>query len=213
MSRRTNERFKKRRKPIIALICEGRNQTEKLYFNHFNKRDNSFNLKIFSCEATDPKSMAKKAKEIISDLQLDNDIGDRVFCLVDLDLSNIQLRKVEEEKSKPKHKKCKVEFILSNPCFEVWFLFYFTKYPKVETSSQNVKEQLKNYIPQYKESMDVVKVCNLEEIFLRALDNAELYNIHFNRDKIILDRNPYTEMPDLLEILLNPKNFEKMKTN
>ena len=71
--------------------------------------------------------MAKKARYIIEEMQLDNKLGDRVFCLVDLDLSPSQYQKVEEEKRKTK-KKCQVEFVLSNPCFEVWLLYYFNIY-------------------------------------------------------------------------------------
>lgn len=100
MARMKKEIYKKQRKPIIVLICEGRNQTETKYFNHFNKRENPYNLRILPSEATDPKNMAKKARETIDDLQLDKSLGDRIFCLVDLDLSPKQLKKVEEEKNK-----------------------------------------------------------------------------------------------------------------
>lgn len=90
------------------------------------------------------KIWQKKTRETIDDLQLDKSLGDRIFCLVDLDLSTKQLKKVEEEKNKKARGKCQVEFILSNPCFEAWLLFYFVPHPKVEQSSQKVKEQLKN---------------------------------------------------------------------
>lgn len=208
MARRTKEVYKKQRKPIIVLICEGRNQTETKYFNHFNKRENPYNLKILPSEATDPKNMAKKARETIDNLQLDKSLGDRVFCLVDLDLSTQQLKKVEEEKNKNTRKKCKVEFILSNPCFEAWLLFYFVPHPKVEQSSQKVKEQLKKYVPQYSESFDIVKECKLEEKYAVAINRADLKNMTYSSDNI-LDKNPYTEIPELLDLLLSFNNNEK----
>ena len=60
MAKTTKDKYARQRNPIVVLICEGRNQTESKYFNHFNKRENPFTLKIYSSEATDPKSMAKK---------------------------------------------------------------------------------------------------------------------------------------------------------
>ena len=55
----------RQRKATIVLICEGRNQTETKYFNHFNKRENPYNLKILPSEATDPKNMAKKLEMLL----------------------------------------------------------------------------------------------------------------------------------------------------
>lgn len=207
MARNTKVKFTKTRNPIIVLICEGRNKTESKFFNHFKTRENPYNLKIIPSEATDPKNMAKKARQAIDEMQLDNKLGDRVFCLVDLDLSPSQLQKVEDEQKKTK-KKCQVEFILSNPCFEVWLLFYFVPHPKVEQSSQKVKEQLKKYVPQYSESFDIVKECKLEEKYAVAINRADLKNMTYSSDNI-LDKNPYTEIPELLDILLSFNNNKK----
>lgn len=204
MARNTKVKFTKTRNPIIVLICEGRNKTESKFFNHFKTRENPYNLKIIPSEATDPKNMAKKARQAIDEMQLDNKLGDRVFCLVDLDLSSSQLQKVEDEQKKTK-KKCQVEFILSNPCFEVWLLYYFTKHPKPENSSQKVKGQLKKYVPQYTESFDIVKECNLQGKFAVAINNSELKNQMYEKDLHVLEKNPYTEISDLLEILLTYK--------
>lgn len=204
MVRQTKAKFTKTRNPVIVLVCEGRNKTESKFFNHFKTRENPYNLKIIPSEATDPKNMAKKARQIIDDMQLDNELGDRVFCLVDLDLSSSQYQKVEDEQKKTK-KKCQVEFVLSNPCFEVWLLYYFTKHPKPESSSQKVKEQLRKYVPQYTESFDIVKECDLQDKYAVAINNSELKNQMYEKDKPVLEKNPYTEISDLLEILLTYK--------
>ena len=204
MVRQTKAKFTKTRNPVIVLVCEGRNKTESKFFNHFKTRENPYNLKIIPSEATDLKNMAKKARQIIDDMQLDNELGDRVFCLVDLDLSSSQYQKVEDEQKKTK-KKCQVEFVLSNPCFEVWLLYYFTKHPKPESSSQKVKEQLRKYVPQYTESFDIVKECDLQDKYAVAINNSELKNQMYEKDKPVLEKNPYTEISDLLEILLTYK--------
>ncbi len=215
MTRNSKDKFPKQRKPIIVLVCEGRNQTETLYFRHFNKRTNPFNMKIYSSEATDPASIAKKARRICEDLQLDNSLGDRIFCLVDLDLSQSQYEKILLEKQKNNNKKCKIDFVVSNPCFEVWLLYYFTQYPKVENSSQKVKAQLKNeYVPQYTESYDIIKECNLENSYATAINHADLRQMNYDKEHdSILDLNPYTEVLDLVAFLTTPidnvQNFDE----
>lgn len=204
MVKHTKEKFKKVRNPIIALVCEGRNKTESKFFNHFKSRENPYSLKIISSEATDPKNMARKARQIIEEMQLDNKLGDRLFCLIDLDLSSSQFKKVEEEKRKV-NRKCQVEFVLSNPCFEVWLLYYFTPHPKPENTSQKVKEQLKKYVCNYTESFDIVKDCNLQDKFASAMNRSNKKNQMYDKDQPALEKNPYTEIGDLIEILLTYK--------
>lgn len=197
--------FKRKRKPIIALICEGKNQTESKFFNHFNTRENNYNLKIIPSEATDPNSMAKKAKRFIDEMQLDSKLGDKVYCVIDIDLSITRYEKIKQESQKS-NKKCQVEFVLSNPCFEIWLLYYYTKNPKVETSSQKVKDQLKKYVPQYFESYDIVKECNLVSKHKEAIINAKLKNKTFDENGSPLEKNPYTEIPYLIEKLFKYNN-------
>lgn len=206
MRRSTKVKYQRNRKPMIVLICEGKNKTERLFFSHFNKRENKFNLKILDSEATDPQGMADKAKYIIEKDQLESSIGDRVFCVLDLDLSDVQLEKIKQEQEKKRRLKCKIEFIISNPCFEIFLLFYFTKHPKVESSSQKVKEQLKHYVPNYSESYDIIKECSLENQLPVAINNAELRNQLYSNDVNVIDKNPYTEVPDLLDLFFRLNN-------
>lgn len=94
----------------------------------------------------------------------------------------------------------------------MWLLFYFVPHPKVEQSSQKVKEQLKKHVPQYSESFDIVKECKLEEKYAEAICRANLKNNSYSSDDHsdnILDKNPYTQIPELLNLLLNFNNKEK----
>ena len=59
-NKKDTREYSKRRKPVYALIFEGRNKTEKLYFGHFNTRNAPYILKLISAEDTDPLRMAKK---------------------------------------------------------------------------------------------------------------------------------------------------------
>ena len=148
-------KYKRDRKPLIFIVCEGRNKTERTYFGHFNTRKAPFNLHIENSEATDIASMAKKAADIFIDNQLAPELGDRVYCLVDLDLEQCKYEKYAKAKKKYKN----IEIIPSNPCFEIWLLYYFTEAPKVVHSSQRVKEEMAKKLPGYTESMDVVQIC------------------------------------------------------
>ena len=70
-----------------------------------------------------------------------------------------------------------------------------------------MKEQLKKHVPQYSESFDIVKEYKLEEKYDEAICRANLKNRTYNSDNI-LDKNPYTEIQVLLNLLLNFSNNE-----
>lgn len=197
MARRTKERS---RKPVVVIVLEGRNKTEKLYFEHFNKRDNPYRLILLSSESTDVISMAEKANKFYIDNDLDEKgIGDRVFCVLDLDLSEDKYAKLNKIKSKYKD----VQFIVSNPCFEVWLMYYFTKYPAIVTSSQKMKQELKKVITKYSENYDVVKEENLGEKHAIAINNAVMHQKLLEQSVKLVHKNPYTEVQDLVGLLMN----------
>ena len=201
MARKGKEEYKRKRKPLIYIVCEGRNQTERTYFNHFKDRYAPYNLYIEDCEATDISNMAKKANAIFADKQLDAALGDKVYCLVDLDLDNDKYDKYVKAKKRYKN----IELIPSNPCFEIWLMFYFTKNPRVLGSSQKVKDEMAKYISGYTESMDVVAVANLLDKHLIAINNAEAKNSNFDEDMKEVDKNPYTEVATVVTELLSRK--------
>jgi len=190
----------RREKPVIYLICEGKNMTERKYFNNFKNRDNKFNLYIENSDS-DPIHMFKQAENIIQREELDSKRGDKVFWLIDLDLSEERLNKLNVF-SKKKSKKCDINIILSNPCFEIWLLYHFTKNPKIVTSSKLVKELMKEYVPNYRESMDIFDLYHLENKIETAIKNSIEKNKSYN-DKSVIEKNPYTEVQNLIEFLLS----------
>lgn len=200
MAKKTKDVYKKQRKPSIFIVCEGRNKTEKTYFDNFKERSAPFNLYCMTCESTDILSMAKKAASIFVENDLDLDLGDRVFCLVDLDLEQTKYDKFITAKKKYK----KIDIIPSNPCFEVWLQYYFTKYPKVVPSSQKVKEEMTKILPGYTESMDVIAEANIDlSNHVQAIQNSELRNSYYSDDQSLIERNPYTEVATVVALLIN----------
>ena len=195
MSRKQS--YKRQRSPILLLVCEGRNKTERKYFSHYKVRELPYRLEIRDSEATDVMGMARRAANLYKEYQMDPEIGDLAFCLIDLDLR----RDKYDAYLKAKQKYPQVRFIVSNPCFEIWLLYYFTENPKAESSSQAVKEQMKKCVPGYNEAMDVYDQCDLEDKYAVAINRSEKKNAFYEEDKILVERNPYTEVQDLILIL------------
>lgn len=203
MARKTKEVFKRQRKPSIFIVCEGRNKTERTFFNHFNERYAPYNLRIVNCESTDISSMAKKSYSIFIENDLDLAIGDRVFCLVDLDLEQSKYDKFIKAKERYK----KINIIPSNPCFEVWLQYYFVKNPKAVSSSQKVKDETCKYLPGYTESMDVIAEARLgfnEHVL--AIHNSEIKNSRYDEKLKEVEKNPYTEVATVVAELIAYKN-------
>ena len=189
--------YKRQRSPILLLVCEGRNKTERKYFSHYKVRELPYRLEIRDSEATDDMGMARRAANLYKEYQMDPEIGDLAFCLIDLDLR----RDKYDAYLKAKQKYPQVRFIVSNPCFEIWLLYYFTEHPKAESSSQAVKEQMKKYVLGYNEAMDIYDQCDLEDKYAVAINRSEKKNAFYEEDKILVERNPYTEVQDLILIL------------
>lgn len=196
--------YSKQRKPMFALVLEGRNKTEKLYFEHFKTRNAPYILKLVPAGDTDPVGMADKAMQIYEENDMREENGDVVFCLVDLDLSFYKYEQVNA--AKVKHHE--VEFILSNPCFEVWLLYYYTEYPKKLSSSQKVKNELKRFVPRYNESFDIVKEEKLQNQCPIAMTRAEKGH-NFIENENPVEKNPYTEVGYLIKKITSQKFTKK----
>ena len=189
--------YKRQRSPILLLVCEGKNKTERKYFSHYKVRELPYRLEIRDSEATDVMGMARRAANLYKEYQMDPKIGDLVFCLIDLDLR----RDKYDAYLKVPQRYPQIKFIVSNPCFEIWLLYHFTENPKAECSSQAVKEQMKKYVPDYNEAMDVYEQYDLQDKYAVAINRSEKKNAHYEADKILVDCNPYTEVQDLILFL------------
>ena len=151
-------------------------------------------------EATDIMNMAKKAAMLFTEYDLDAEIGDKVYCLVDLDLEQNKYEKYLKAKKLYKN----IEIIPSNPCFETWLQYYFTAHPKAVSSSQKAKEEMQGFVAGYTESTDVIAVKNFDKTnHVQAIDRAEKKNYSYSEGQTIVEKNPYTEVQtvvcDLLE--------------
>ena len=189
--------YKRKRNPILLLVLEGRNKTERKYFSHYQVRECNYKLVIKDSGATDVMGMARRATNLYKEYQMDAALGDRAFCLVDMDLREDKYNAY----LKAQQTYHNITLIVSNPCFEVWLLYHFTENPRAESSSQAVKEQMKKYVPEYNESMDVYAQYDLKEKYMVAINRSEKKNALYEEKRTLVDRNPYTEVQKLICIL------------
>ncbi len=166
--------FKKRNlhsrkpKPLILIVAEGWNVTETLYFRQFQKQHANFNIKILSPgSTTDPQGMLKKFDRFWEQNELATAKGDLGFIVLDLDCNDQKGKLIEKLRVAAQN----ARFIVSNPCFEVWFLLHFKYTTRVYTKGDEVIEDLRNFITDYEKTLDVAdRLADKTDI---ALDNAQ----------------------------------------
>ena len=152
----------RKRKRIILIADEGHNMTESKYLKSFD--DVSFTLRFVSDRSTDPvnlmNSLVNKAKE----LELSEEYGDMAFCLVDADVNpnkDSQVRQADKIAAKTKI----ANLIVSNPCFEIWFLCHHGCSSHQYYSSEGVVSTLKKIYPDYSK--------NNERMYSRTIDKVQ----------------------------------------
>ncbi len=153
----------RKRKRIILIADEGHNMTESKYLKSFD--DVSFTLRFVSDRSTDPvnlmNSLVNKAKE----LELSEEYGDMAFCLIDADVNpnkDSQVRQADKIAAKSKT----ASLIVSNPCFEIWFLCHHGCSSHQYYSSEEVVSALKKIYPDYSK--------NDERMYSRTIDKVQV---------------------------------------
>lgn len=192
----TKKRRERKRSPVVLMVVEGRNKTETLYFENFSCKD--IVIKCKSNGETDIENMAIYADKVSKEHEIGDIEGDKIYCVFDLDLDDKKYHKYLNAVEKwPK-----ISFIPSNPCFEVWLMYYFVKNPKALSTSKRVKNELKKLIPNYNEGLNVSKDF-LYEHHKTAIERSKNKNKLYDAKPEIIDRNPYTEVGDIVEYILN----------
>lgn len=116
-------RILRKTKNKILIAVEGNNKTEKLYFNNFEKRNNSFNITYARGNNTDPLKLVKMLIKEIKYLNLDLNNGDVAFCVFDVDVDTSKNKIIKDAIKLANCNNIKV--ITSTPCIELWFLLHF----------------------------------------------------------------------------------------
>ena len=181
---------------VYMIVCEGE-KTEPIYFKRYRTRYSNLEIKTPNSKSTDPRNLARFAKEQINKEGLDLRNGDVIWCVFDCD----------ENTNDAISQACKiagkdVKICLSNPNFELWFLLHFNLIvSKLERSE--VIDKLKEYIPKYDKTLDVYDLLlNNRSI---AIDNAKKLNGLHKKGEIKLisvESNPSTQVYRIVEEIL-----------
>lgn len=154
---------KRKRKPVMLITAEGRNKTEKQYFNSFQDQHGKYSIRFATGLETDPVGMLKAMEKAWKKNELSEKDGDKAYIVLDMDCKPEKIRLVKELQKKSKN----IKFIVSNPCIEVWFILHFIYTTHQFKDSKEPKKELAKYIPEYEESMDI------SAILRPMLNNAE----------------------------------------
>lgn len=190
-------------RPVLLLIAEGKNVTEKQYLSQYISTSAFYSIKFGNAgNTTDPVGLFKIAKKEWSRLGLNSKKGDKAVVILDLDCDDQKAEKLAALINDNKN----ISFVITNPCFELWFLFHFRYTTKQYPSNEELILELKNHIEDYKKTTDVNAClsCRLNE----AINNAnklEKYHVDANHSWPSNESNPRTDVHRLMDMILKKK--------
>lgn len=193
------------RNSIILIKAEGSNKTEETYFKHF--RNSRRTIRIARGNSTDLPGMQQELQADIAKHYPDLGTieGDAAYLFADTDVpANLPAKErdlQQVQKAGQFARSGAFTLVLSNPCFEVWFLAHFGFSGSPFASSKKAVEALRKFIPEYTKSKDVY--CTLEPKQETAIANAKkLAKQHLkNGNDSLISKNPWTDVYTVVEKL------------
>lgn len=206
MSRRFEQKKRgevlKKKRPAVFIAAEGHNRTERNYFKGFASRHKNLSIKMVPDSSTDPVGMAESLADFMDDSGFSLEDGDMAFCLIDHDCNYTKDSQIAQALQIAQEKGFYV--IVSNPCFEIWFICHFTSTPKNYSSSKEVIKDLDSYIPGYGKS-DIDVFIKTESRLSDAISVAKRLEEKCSSLGYIIHRHdfsPSTEVFKMIEMML-----------
>lgn len=201
----SKDRVRNNRKPKnkIIIAVEGKNKTEKLYFNNFDDGKKSYSIMFTKGNDPDPLTLVKRLSEEIKRIGLDLTDGDIAYCVFDTDDNPNKNKIITEAKNLAKKNNIKV--ITSTPSIELWFLLHY-EYTTASMNNEKVISKLKKYYPKYEKNINIYDA--ISSYLQTAIENSKkLERYQLTNNKIIgtVEANPSTEIYKIVEELLNEK--------
>ena len=197
-SKKPRNQAKKNPKPIILLIAEGHNVTESQYFKSFQSQYANYNIKfLIPGSTTDPEGMLRIIERYWNEYDLSPERGDIGFVILDLDCDNSKADLIHSLAARSDN----VRFVVSNPCFEVWFMLHFKYSTRAMTSKEAVKE-VKTFIPEYEKTLDVFPL--LKDKLDTAIENVDRLKKYYRDIGAVWpsdECNPLTDVPIVIEAI------------
>lgn len=201
------ERKIRKTKENILLEFEGNNKTEELYFKHFQKRNNPYNIKFAYGHDTDPVGMIRSLISYMKKEDINIENGDKIYCVFDADIDINKQRRIDEAIKLAEEEG--IDIIISIPSFELWYRLHYSYTSKMYSSNKELISDLKRYIPNYEKNMDVYDI--LESNMQQAIDNSKRLERQQIKNGQALNNikcNPYTSVYKSVEYLTQRRNNE-----
>ena len=192
--------LQKRLTTTILIGTEGKNKTEIGYFNKFNRIQKTFCVRFSASNSTDSMGIVEDIKR--SKDGLDFRADDLAFAVFDADLWGTRGKQIQQAINYAEKQEIKV--ILSNPCFEVWFVLHFEDGKSPYNSSNGVIDRLKQHIPDYQKSKDIFGL--LRERMNEAIYHAEQLR-EYHEGKKTSEQNPMTDVDRVVKLLCGTGSF------
>lgn len=191
----------RKQKNKIIIAVEGKNKTEKMYFNHFDDGKKSYSISFAKGNYTDPLNLVRMLIEEIKKIGLDLTDGDKAYCIFDTDTDLIKNSAIEEARKLASDNNIKI--ISSTPSIELWFLLHF-EYTTANMSNKDLINRLKIYYPDYDKNIDIYFDINskINDAIKRA-ERLEKYQLENGRVIGTVEANPNTEVYKIVRELLN----------
>lgn len=198
-SKKRNKQNRKE-KPMIIITAEGKNETEAQYFDGFRTPDCPYIIKFHKAgHLTDPTKLAESIRKRWDKEEADVRTGDMAFVVVDLDNKESKAEEIQQLEARNRVEK----FIVSNPCFEVWYLLHYGFSTKSYINADAVIKELKKHYPEYEKTSDMYPL--LKDKMGDAIINAERLEGYYKAEWRLhpdADCNPYTDVHNLVKMLL-----------
>ncbi|MBC8470047.1 MAG: RloB domain-containing protein [Planctomycetes bacterium] len=201
------EAFKEPYKSVL-IVCEGK-KTEPIYFSLLksNLRLAMVEVKIVG-EGAAPINVVDRAIELIEERKLL--VRERksltkveyevVYCVIDVEAPiphESLARAIDKARGN------KLDVILSNPCFEYWYVLHFRKTSAPFSSSRNVKSTLRQIHPAYSESDTTIFNVVYPKTSDAIKHSKEVLKEQHNNAEDLRNCNPSTHVHKIVEYLQN----------
>lgn len=179
--------------------CGGPQQDRKAILPWTFQNNKDYRVRFTSSTETDPVGIVASAVQYIQSEELDLKNGNLAFCAVDTDTDISKQGQINQARKLAE--KNGVELLLSNPCFEIWFLQHFRYSTKSYASNDEVIRDLTTYIPGYKKNANVYDlIAHAQEHAVKRAKQLEQHHAELGRKKNSMECNPSTDAYKVLEI-------------
>lgn len=201
----SRKRNNKKPKECIIVNYEGKdNKTEEIYFNNYQGKEKPYYIKPIDSNTTDPLQMVEALVNYMKHQDIDVEDNYKVYCIFDTDVFPEKQSRIDKAIELAKNNN--ITPIISTPCFEIWFREHFKYTRKNYNSNEELVNDLKKFIPNYKKNMNIYdKIVNNTQNAIENCKHLEKEQLENENKLNSVYCNPYTSVYKLVEYLINRK--------